>query len=106
MRVIWSYFASETLKEIFEYYKKVAGEAVARRIIKSIFLATKQLKKYPDSGQIEETLRKLNEGHRYLIKNNYKIIYKRVKEEILITDVFDTRQDPSKMDDPERSAIK
>jgi hypothetical protein len=33
----------------------------------------------------------------YLVEGNYKIIYKRVKEGALITDVFDTRQNPSKM---------
>jgi len=49
------------------------------------------------SGQIEGNLQKLGEDHRYLVEGNYKIIYKKVKEGILITDVFDTRQDPVKI---------
>jgi hypothetical protein len=44
----------------------------------------------------------LGEGHRYLIESNYKIIYKEVPEGILITDVFDTRQDPTKINNPKR----
>jgi len=40
---------------------------------------------------------KLGEEHRYLVEGNYKIIYKRVKEGVLITDVFDARQDPRKI---------
>jgi hypothetical protein len=44
----------------------------------------------------------LGEGHRYLIESNYKIIYKEVPEGILITDVFDTRQDPAKINNPKR----
>ena len=33
---------------------------------------------------------------RYLVIWNYKIIYKPVKEGVLITDVFNTRQNPNK----------
>lgn len=53
--------------------------------------------KYPNSGQIEENLTLLGENHRYLVTGNYKIIYKPVIEGILITDIFDTRQDPQKV---------
>lgn len=67
-----------------------------------IFWATRQLSKHPNSGQIELTLKQLGEGHRYLIKGNYKIVYKEVDEGILITDVFDTRQDPRKINDKRR----
>lgn len=67
---------------------------VARKIKSRIFNTTHQLIKHPLSGQIETTLQKLNEDHRYLIEGNYKIIYRRIKQGILITDVFDTRQDP------------
>ena len=51
----------------------------------------------PLSGQLEPNLIKLGEKHKYLVEGNYKIIYKRVKEGVLITDVFDTRQDPRKI---------
>ena len=43
MKVIWSEFASETLKEIYDYYKDAAGEKIARKIKENIFLATRQL---------------------------------------------------------------
>ena len=102
MTIIWTDFASVTLAEIYKYYKDVAGEIVARKIKTSIFIATNQLIKHPDSGQIEETLERLKEGHRYLVDRNYKIVYKRVDEGILITDVFDTRQDPIKINNPKR----
>lgn len=58
--------------------------------------------KNPLAGQIESTLEQIGEGHRYIIEGNYKIIYKKVREGILITDVFDTRQDPKKISDPRR----
>lgn len=57
---------------------------------------------FPESGQQEETLKQLREGHRYLVEGNYKIVYKPVKEGILISDLFDTRQEPAKINDKDR----
>ena len=100
MKVIWSDFASKTLLEIYQYHKMVAGVNIAKRIKTRIFTSTRQLNTHHESGQIELSLKKLNEGHRYLVESNYKITYKKVKEGILITDVFDTRQDPTKINEP------
>lgn len=97
MKIIWTDFATNSLFEIYKYYREAASENVAQRIRIKIFHATRQLIKHPLSGQIETNLKKQGEDHRYLIEGNYKIIYKRVKEGILITDVFDTRQDPVKI---------
>jgi toxin ParE1/3/4 len=102
MKILWTDFASNTLAEIYKYFKEVAGENVAQKIKSDIFTSTKQLEKHPHSGHLEETLKRLEEGHSYLVKGNYKIVYKEVKEGILITDVFDTRQDPIKINDPNR----
>ncbi len=104
MKVIWSNFASKTLRDIYDYYKEIAGEKTAKKIKDNILKSTKQLLLYPKSGQIEETLKYLEEGHRYLVKNKYKVIYKNVEEGILITDVFDLRQDPIKLNNPKRNA--
>jgi toxin ParE1/3/4 len=102
MKIIWADFASNTLAEIYKYYKEVAGENIARKIKTNIFSSTRRLVKHTHSGQIEKTLEKLEEGHRYLVVGNFKIVYKEVKERILITDVFDMRQDPIKINNPER----
>jgi plasmid stabilization system protein ParE len=106
MKVIWSDFASETLKDIYDYYKEVANEIIARKIKENIFIATRQLINHPESGQIEETLLQIEEGHRYLVNNNYKIVYKKVIEGVLITDIFDTRQDPIKINNPKRKPTR
>lgn len=84
----------------------MANLKTAQDIKNGIFEATNQLMSQPDSGQLELTLEKLGEGHRYLVKDNYKIIYKKVAEGILITDVFDTRQDPQKINDKKRKSNK
>jgi plasmid stabilization system protein ParE len=102
MKIIWSDFSSDILIEIYLYYKEKAGYAIAKKIKSQIFKSTKQLIKHPISGQIEQTLKHLGEEHRYLVEGNYKIVYKQVKEGILITDIFDTRQDPIKINDNNR----
>ena len=102
MKIIWSNFASESLKEIYLYHKEFASESIAKRLKTNLFNTTRQLNKHPLSGQIEETLATLEKDHRYLVKGNYKIIYRKVKEGILITDIFDTRQDPIKINNPKR----
>ena len=102
MKILWSKFAAKELKEIFDYYKEIAGFPIANRLHEKIFNSTRQLKTQPKSGQIEPSLTRLNEGHRYLVQGNYKIIYKEVEEGILITDIFDSRQNPSKVNNPER----
>lgn len=97
MKVIWTPFALNSLKNIFTYYKTHAGISVAKAIKNNILTTTIQLSKYPTSGQKEELLKELDEAHRYLIRGNYKIIYKILNDTVYITDVFDTRQNPDKL---------
>ena len=97
MKVTWTDFALESLHEIYTFYKGNANIRVANKIRTDIFNAVKQLKVQPNSGAIEMLLESINEGHRYLIIGNFKIIYKIIKTNIYITDVFDTRQNPDKL---------
>ena len=52
---------------------------------------------HPLQGQKEHLLEHLDLEHRRLIVSHYKIIYRIVEEDIYITDIFDSRQDPDKM---------
>ena len=96
-QIIWTYFATLELKNIYLYYKLVAGQKVADKIKKSIFLASNKLIKNPLIGQLEENLKDLNQDHRYVVEGNYKIIYRVVNNEIYIVDIFDCRQNTQKM---------
>ena len=102
MKIIWTDFAIENLQDIFEYYSAKANKNIAHKIRKRILKSTKQQKTNPESGQIELNLEKLNQNHRCLISGNYKIIYRVFESQIIINDVFDTRQNPSKMNDETR----
>jgi plasmid stabilization system protein ParE len=102
MKIIWSNFAIENLKDIFDYYTINANKKVAHKIRKQILNSTKQLIKNPESGQIEFYLDKLKQNHRYVLSGHYKIIYRIENDKIFINDVFDARQNPNKMIDEKR----
>lgn len=106
MKIVWSEFASGMLKGTYLYHKKFAGIRIAKSLKSNIFRSLTQLKEYPDSGQIEPTLEVLKEGHRYVVSGHIKVVYKKVREGILITDIFDTRQDPVKINNPKRKSDK
>ena len=97
MKIIWSNHSSRVLINIYRYYRDTASLKVAMKIKNDIFKSTMQLVEFPKSGQIETNLVNMNMEHRYIVSGNYKIIYREVNEGILITDIFDSRQDPLKL---------
>lgn len=94
LKLLWTKFASNSLNDIFTYYKENVSTAVAHNIKDNILSGSRQLVKQPFSGAIEPLLVEIVEEHRYLIRGNYKIKDKK----IFITDIFDTRQDPDNTD--------
>jgi plasmid stabilization system protein ParE len=98
-KLIWSDFAEIQLDEIYEYYEKAAGVKIASKIVTGIIEASEKLRKASFIGQEEELLKERTIQYRYLVFKNYKIIYS-VDEQnglVKIADVFDTRQNPSKL---------
>ena len=96
-QIIWTNFAISELKYIYLYYRMIASDKVADKIRKSIFDGTKPLIKQPLIGAVEENLIDLGQEHRYIVVDNYKIIYRVIQLDIYITDIFDCRQNPKKM---------
>ena len=97
MKVLWTKFAMASLRDIYIFYKEKASIAVAKRIRDEVLTSSDQLAHQALSGQIEGSLEDLKESHRYILRGQYKIIYKIVSGKVYITDVFDTRQDPEKI---------
>ena len=93
----WSDNADKRLKEIFDYHKEVANLKTARKIIKQIYNRVTILANNPRAGQREELLKTRPQEFRYLVEGNYKIIYWLEPEKIIISTVFDCRQNPEKM---------
>lgn len=67
-------------------------------MVKSVINKWKNLINNSFIGQEEGLLKSLEQGHRYLmVEKQYKVIYLVKEESIVVTDVFDTRQQPENM---------
>ncbi len=96
LKIYWTDFAKKELYNIFEYHKKSANLQVAKKIVEGIVKSTFILSAQPYIGTKEPLLEGRKQEFRYLIKNDYKIIYWHNKEKnrIDIADIFDTKRQP------------
>lgn len=101
LEVYWLDLAEHKLEEIYEYYSIKANKKVAKRLIIGIVNSTIGIENQPEIGQIELNLKHREKEFRYLVYKNYKIVYwinynfNRVE----IANVFDTRQNPNKIEE-------
>ena len=103
LTVYWTHFAEDKLKDIFAYYEIKAGSQIAKKLVNGIVDKGIGLDKNPLIGQKEPLLIGRLEDFRYLVYKNYKIIYwtNEIRKRIEIVNVFDCRQNPTKMDELE-----
>lgn len=100
LTVYWTQFAEDKLEDIYNYYKYKASARVAANLVNGIVEATLDLDTNPFIGQREELLLNRIQEFRYIVFQNYKIIYwiDELNSMILISNIFDTRQNPVKLD--------
>lgn len=100
LKIFWTSFSQREFEKIFTFYKDKVGVRIAKKLVNGIINETLILKYQPQVGQIEELLKSRKEEFRYLVYKNYKIIYwiNYKKHQIEIIDVFDTRQNPVKIE--------
>ena len=103
LEIFWLQLAEDKLEDIYLYYSVKAGKRIARKLIFGIIDTTLDLDKQPKIGQIELSLSDREQQFRYLIFRNYKIIYWINYDfgRIEISNIFDTRQDPQKIEETE-----
>lgn len=97
MKLVLTEPAKYRLKDIHDYYKEKVHIKIADKIKAGIIDKLKYIQGHPYAGQEEEYLLDLGLGHRRIIEGNYKIIYRIIRDTIYVTDIFDSRQDPSKI---------
>jgi plasmid stabilization system protein ParE len=98
VKVLWSDTSLFQLQEIFEYYSYKASPDVARKIIKGIVEKSILLESNPLIGVKEPLLVDRPFEYRFIVENNYKIIYRFNDNIARIVSVFDCRQNPQKLD--------
>ncbi len=99
MKVIITETALTNLEHGLRFMRKKHPEALCIEIGEKVIRSTHQLADNPNIGQVEPTLEILKLNRRRIIVGYFKIVYRVIEEQtiILITDIFDSRQDPNKM---------
>lgn len=91
--IVWTPKATNLFTKILEFYcQRNHSKTYSRKLNKEINETVKLLAKYPFIG-----LKTDMENIRVLIKGDFKIFYEIRMAEIVIHLVWDSRQDPSKL---------
>lgn len=99
--VVWSQFSEQQIDDIFDFYlQKSKSVDVALKIITKLLSAPNRLIENPRIGEKEILLENRQTEYHYLVESNFKIIYSINDENMLIqiADVFDCRQNPTKIE--------
>ena len=66
-------------------------------VVDQVLRELEQLARWPRGGQVEPWLAGADHEYRRWVIGHFKVIYRIEKDTILITDIFDSRQDPRRM---------
>jgi plasmid stabilization system protein ParE len=97
MKLIYTEQSLNSFEETLNFLAPKISYEKLMEIRDGIVNAAENLAPNPHIGQEEPYLAHLELGHRRIIKDHYKIIYRIIGQYVYITDIFDTRQDPAKM---------
>ncbi|MFN3555737.1 MAG: type II toxin-antitoxin system RelE/ParE family toxin [Bacteroidales bacterium] len=98
VRVLWTDSALSQLEDIYDYYKVKASPGIAKKLVKALIAQTIVLESNPLIGIKEPLLSERPYEYRFLLKDNYKIIYRFNENLIRVISVFDCRQNPQKIE--------
>ena len=89
--------AIERFKRSIETVYPEASDRFVEKLTDRVFNHIDLLSRYPNLGSLEPALEKFGLAYRRLIIGHFKIIYRVFDQEILVLDIFDSRQDPDRM---------
>jgi len=98
VKILWTDFALSQLEDIYDFYKYKASPRTAKKIVKSLIEESISLESNPLIGVKEPLLSARQFEYRFIVKKNYKIIYRFVENLITVVSVFDCRQNPKKIE--------
>ncbi|GAA0891707.1 hypothetical protein GCM10009122_13860 [Fulvivirga kasyanovii] len=82
--------AEEGLREIHCHFPK----SQAQKLVDKILDRAATLSTLANRGHIVEELRNLNQGHRFVLEGDYKIIYLQEGETVYVIDIFNMGKHP------------
>jgi len=94
MKILWTGRALNDLKENIQYIAAKSPKN-AEKVLQTLTSLVNTLNVFPYAYPIEPVYNK--ENVRFIVKWNYKIIYRIATNEIQILRIFNTKQHPSKI---------
>jgi len=95
MKVEFTDLAEERLRKIYCHYPADGADQIVEKILEK----ANTLSSLSNRGRLVEELRSLNQGHRFILEGNYKIIYFQQTETVFVTDIFNMNQDPQSIEE-------
>lgn len=95
--VIWTKKAFGQLERAIKYIVEEQGESYADIVLRKILEATDSLQYSPSMGTEEPLLAHKKFTYRFIVVWSYKIIYRTTKTQVIISRVFHTSRNPSKL---------
>ena len=94
MKVVFSLVAEHDLGDLFIYITKNLNNPIAaKNIVEKILRRSKELEGFPEMGASLRTLDSRLGSYRYLIIDNYLLIYKVVIQEVSVVRILYARSD-------------
>ena len=90
-KIHWLHRAEKDLDTIYQYYKLVASEDVAKRRLSKILQATDTIAYMPNIGPVDDDFPHIPKYH-YFVAIDYKIYYFVEEQMIYIAAIWDCRQ--------------
>jgi plasmid stabilization system protein ParE len=98
VKIIFTLHAKENLQRSISFLRvRSVPEEKIEEIVDDLLFRIESLAERQFLGQYEEYLRPQTKHHRRLIVGAYKIIYYVADGTVYITDIFDSRQNPTHM---------
>ncbi len=97
VEVIWTKLATNQLERAVKYIKEEQGTFYAKLVLNKILDSVGGLETHPKMGQVEILLKHKKSEYRYLVVWNYKIIYRIGSNKVVVSRVFHTSQNPTKI---------
>jgi plasmid stabilization system protein ParE len=89
-RLIWSVEARQSRKNIFDYWNSRNHSKIYSRKLNFLFNSNlKIVVQLPEFGNAT-----IRENSKFIIVSHFEIIYKITPNEIVVLDIWDTRQNP------------
>ncbi len=97
MKLVLTEYARRRLLLHFLFLAEAFSEDHAERVLTKVDEALQYLMGHPGAGQFEDQLIGFEPRHRRWVVDHYKIVYQLFEDHIVVTDIFDSRQDSKKV---------